>query len=202
VSPRSDRAWWIALVVALLFLFGAVGYVVGVRVVEDEDAMTEVDVGFLQDMIDHHDQAVQLSLLQLANGEDPTARDFAQETILFQRREIGMMERMLEEQGVARGAVPREVMGWMNMGTPLSEMPGMASEAELEALENARGAEADRMFLELMREHHQGGVHMADYAASMGSNRSVTALAERIAEYQRVEVNEYTLLMQRLGFAP
>jgi uncharacterized protein (DUF305 family) len=201
-QASRDRKWWIALGVALLFLFGAVGYFVGVRATQDESTLSDIDVGFLQDMLDHHDQAVQLALLQLANGEDPTARDFAQETILTQRREIGIMERMLEEQGIARPAVPREVMSWMNMGMPLSEMPGMASPDEFEALENARGPEADRLFLELMREHHLGGTHMADYAGGLGSNESVKALANRIAEYQRVEVNEYDLLMQRLGLAP
>jgi uncharacterized protein (DUF305 family) len=197
---RGQLIWWIALAGAVAFLLGAVGYLVGVRTTEASDQLNAVDVGFLQDMLDHHDQAVELSLLQLANGENPTARDFAQETIIFQRREIGLMERLLEEGGETRGAVPRDVMGWMDMTTPLSEMPGMASEAELEELAAARGADADRLFLELMREHHRGGIHMADWAIQYGSNERVRELAEQIADYQRIEVNEYTQLMQSLGY--
>jgi uncharacterized protein (DUF305 family) len=199
-SPRSSVAGWAAVAAALAFLLGAVGYLVGVRVTESADAFNAVDVGFLQDMLDHHDQAVELALLELANGEDATARDFAQETIIFQRREIGIMERLLEEGGEPRGDVPRDVMSWMSMTVPLSDMPGMASEDELDALAAARGPEADRLFLELMREHHEGGIHMADWAAEFGENERVRELAAQIAEYQRIEVREYTMLMQRLGF--
>lgn len=186
---------------ALCFLVGAVGYLVGVRVTESNHDLRAVDVGFLEDMIDHHDQAVELALLELANGSDPTARHFAQETIIFQRREIGIMETLLTDGGQPRGEVPRQVMGWMNMAVPLAEMPGMASEAAMNDLADASGAEADRQFLTLMRAHHQGGIHMAEWEAQSGSDERVRALATRIGEYQRVEVNEYTQLMQRLGYA-
>ena len=198
--PATRVGWWLALALAVGFVIGAIGYFIGVRSTESEGELSAIDVGFLQDMLDHHDQAVELALLELANGEDPTARDFAQETIIFQRREIGIMERLLEEHGAERGDVPRDVMSWMNMTTPLTDMQGMASAAQIDELANARGTEADRLFLELMREHHLGGTHMADYAAGLGSNERVKELALQIAEYQRIEVNEYTQLMQRLGF--
>lgn len=197
----GDVVGWLAVGLAAAFLVGAIGYLVGVRLTESSDGLNAVDVGFLQDMLDHHDQAVELSLLQLANGENGTARDFAQETIIFQRREIGLMERLLEEQGEPRGDVPRQVMAWMDMTTPLAEMPGMASEAELDALAAAQGADADRRFLQLMRDHHEGGLHMADWAAAFGQNERVRELARQMADYQRVEIREYDVLMQRLGFA-
>jgi uncharacterized protein (DUF305 family) len=90
-------------------------------------------------------------------------------------------------------------MSWMNMTVPLDQMPGMASPDQIEQLQDAKGADADALFLELMRSHHQGGIHMADWAAQFGSNERVRQLAAQIADYQRVEVNEYTQLMQRLG---
>jgi uncharacterized protein (DUF305 family) len=197
---RPNRWGWIGVAVAVAFLVGALGYLAGVRLAESPDELSDTDIGFLQDMIDHHDQAVELSLLQLANGSDETARDFAQETIIFQRREIGIMETYLADGGANRGEVPRDVMGWMNMTTPLAEMDGMASPEQIAELEAARGADADRLFLELMREHHRGGIHMAEWAAEFGSNERVKELAARIAEYQRIEVKEYDLLMQKLGF--
>jgi uncharacterized protein (DUF305 family) len=198
--PRFEWTWpkVLLLVAAVAFLAAAATYFVTNRA---EESAGPVDVGFLQDMIDHHDQAVELALLELANGTDPTARHFAQETIIFQRREIGIMETLLAQGGHPRGEVPRDVMAWMNMTTPLADMPGMASEQAMDALANASGADADRQFLELMRAHHQGGIHMADWAAEYGSNERVRALAAQIAEYQRIEVNEYTQLMQRLGYA-
>jgi uncharacterized protein (DUF305 family) len=197
----TSIVWWLTLGVAVCFLIGAIGYFVGVRVTQSSDSLSATDVGFLQDMIDHHDQAVELSLLELSDGSDTTARHFAQETIIFQRREIGIMETLLTDGGKARGEVPRDVMSWMNMTTPLGDMPGMASQDALDQLAAATGADTDRQFLELMRTHHQGGVHMADYEAQHGSNERVRALAARVAEYQRVEVNEYTMLMQKLGYA-
>lgn len=200
-APRgSNRWWWLGIGVAMCFLVGAVGYLVGVRAGGSDVALSATDVGFLQDMTDHHDQAVELALLELANGSDPTARHFAQETIIFQRREIGVMETFLADGGEARGEVPRDVMAWMGVTTPLAQMPGMASEDQLNQLQDARGADADHLFLELMRTHHQGGIPMADWAARFGSNERVRALAAKIAEYQRIEVNEYTMLMQKLGY--
>jgi uncharacterized protein (DUF305 family) len=192
---------WIGVAAAVCFLVGAIGYFVGVRVTQSSDSLSAVDVGFLQDMIDHHDQAVELSLIELAHGSDTTARHFAQETIIFQRREIGIMETLLANDGKVRGEVPRDVMGWMDMTSPLSDMPGMASEDAINQLDASTGADTDRQFLELMRTHHQGGIHMADYAAQYGSSKRVRDLASQIADYQRVEVNEYTQLMQKLGFA-
>src|SRR6185436_13410538 len=111
---RTTTLWWLTLGAAICFLIGAIGYFVGVRVNESSDSLSAVDVGFLQDMIDHHDQAVELSLLELSDGSDPTARHFAQETIIFQRREIGIMETLLANGGEIRGEVPRDVMGWMD----------------------------------------------------------------------------------------
>jgi uncharacterized protein (DUF305 family) len=197
---ERNPLWWVALIGALAFLVGSVGYLVGVRTTEPSATFNEVDIGFLQDMIDHHDQAVQMALLELANGEDPTARHFAEEVLLFQRWEIGVMDRLLEEANATRGGVPRNVMAWMGATVPLADMPGLASEAEMQALADAEGAEADRLFLELMRVHHEGGIHMAEYAAENGSNERVRELAGRIAEYQRIEVREYTMLMERLGY--
>jgi uncharacterized protein (DUF305 family) len=201
VPPERHPLWWVALIGSFAFVVGAVGYAIGVRSSESDDQLSAVDVGFLQDMFDHHDQAIRLSLLELADGSDATARHFAQEVIIFQRREIGIMEQLLDQGGHGRGGTDRLVMTWMGEPTPLRQMPGLATEAQLDALETASGADADRLFLQLMRAHHEGGIHMAQFAASSGSNQRVRDLAARMAEYQRIEVNEYDQLMQRLGFA-
>ena len=91
-------------------------------------------------------------------------------------------------------------MQWMDMGSPVSAMPGMASEVQLDELRDAEGADADRLFLTLMREHHRGGAHMSLNAAANASDGDVRSLARRMATYQQVEVNEYTILMRYLGF--
>jgi uncharacterized protein (DUF305 family) len=198
----TSMAWWLTVGLALVFLVGAVGYVIGTRGDDDATALSPTDVGFLVDMSEHHDQAVEMALLQLANGEDPIARDFATEVLLVQRKELGIMETMLSQGGEsAPERDPQRVsMAWMDMATPASEMPGMATEAQMDELAAASGAESDRLFLELMRNHHAGGLHMAEWQAEYGSNPSVVALAERMARNQAIEVNEYTELLRTLGY--
>lgn len=196
----TDRRWWIALACALVFLVGAVGYVIGTRLTDSADDLSTVDIGFLQDMTDHHDQAVVLSLLANNRATDPVVRDFAMETILFQRYQIGQMTELLANDGLGRGDEDRLVMEWMDMPTPLAEMPGLATQEEIDALAAADGDEANRMFLELMRDHHQGGIHMGRYAAENGKSPRVRALAEMMARNQAIEVEEYTHIMERLGY--
>jgi uncharacterized protein (DUF305 family) len=201
-ASSSSVAWWLTIGLALVFLVGAVGYVIGTRGDDDTTALSSTDVGFLVDMSEHHDQAVEMALLQLANGDDPIARDFATEVLLVQRKELGIMETMLSLGGESppERDPQRVSMAWMDMATPASEMPGMATEAQMDELAAASGPESDRLFLELMRNHHAGGLHMAEWQAEYGSNPSVVALAERMARNQAIEVNEYTKLLRTLGY--
>ncbi|MFN0028737.1 MAG: DUF305 domain-containing protein [Acidimicrobiales bacterium] len=160
---------------------------------------SSVDVGFVRDMIDHHDQAIAISLVTLAKDDiNQLVRDFATEVLIFQRWEIGLMDARLGEWGAARGDLDRVAMTWMGMGAAVPTMPGMQPPEAIEALEAASGAEADRLFLTMMGEHHQGGVHMAEYAAQHGSDDRIVALAARMAANQRVEVNEYRALLDQL----
>lgn len=198
-ASRRPLPWGpIGLVMALLFLAGAVGFVVGGR--DSEVSTSAVDEGFLLDMSEHHDQAVTIALYELANGENPTARQFATEVLLSQRQELGQMARMLAERDVARPDFDpdRPAMGWMGMATTLATMPGMATDADLERLRTAQGAAADELFLTLMQAHHQGGIHMADDAAQAALDPAVRDLAGRIARVQASEVAEYQLLMDKM----
>jgi uncharacterized protein (DUF305 family) len=196
----QDRRQLLVLGLALAFLVGAVGYLIGVRTTDGVPS-NEVDVGFLEDMTSHHDQAVKLALIELSRGSDRTAREFAQEVILFQRYELGRFRNFQDERGVANPeySPDRRTMAWMGMPTPLADMPGMASEDDIAALEAAEGIEADRLFLGLMRDHHLGGVHMAAYAAVHAADPAVREMAGIMARNQRLEVNEYDDLLRRLS---
>ncbi len=188
----------VTLIAALAFLAGALGYLVGVRT--SEPTLSDVDQGFLVDMTLHHDQAVEMVLRALPNLTDPSTRDFALEVLLFQRWEIGRMAQLLAEADVVQPtpSPDMETMVWMGHPTPLAEMPGMASPDELDALEAARGVEADLLFLELMSEHHRGGLHMAEVAETEATNVHVQSMADVMAANQSKEIAEYTLLAERL----
>jgi uncharacterized protein (DUF305 family) len=163
--------------------------------------MNAVDVGFLQDMLDHHDQALVISNLYLDHSPQGDAAPYAREVIMFQTRDIGWMEDWLAEEGYARGAADRTAMQWMDEPTPVAEMPGMQSPQRLAQLSEARGAEADRLFFEIMTDHHIGGVHMGDHAAANGSRDEIVEFAESVARNQRIEVVEYRQAMERLGLS-
>jgi uncharacterized protein (DUF305 family) len=154
---------------------------------------TEVDLGFINDMLDHHDQAVEMSVITLGlPGVSGNVKNFATEVLLQQRYEIGLLEAKLDAWGVERAEPDRQAMRWMGMATSVATMPGMASRSELDQLSSAAGVDADRWFLTLMRAHHEGGVHMAEYAMDHASDVEVGALAGRMAYNQQVEIAEYT----------
>jgi uncharacterized protein (DUF305 family) len=166
----------------------------------DGEAEGSVDVGFLQDMVAHHEQAIQLGLLGVANAEDPDVGHFAQESVVAQQWEIGYMTALLEDWGFDTGDPDRDAMTWMDMApTSVEDMPGMASEEELAALRTASGAEADELFLQLMSRHHQGGVHMAEEAAERANDPRVRDLAERMARNQQREIQEYEAKAASIG---
>lgn len=167
------------------------GFVLATFLVPDAPSVpseSSVDVGFLRDMSDHHDQAVRLAVVQLERGESRALRGMALDTIALQRYELGLMEARLVDWGHGRADLPRTAMAWMGMATPVDRMPGMATEADLARFVAAAGADADRLFVELMTAHHLGGIHMAEHAAEHARTPAVRELAERIAKTQRIEL--------------
>lgn len=201
-SLADGTAGWTGPKVALLVVVASlVAVVLALTLFERFDSPPEdsVDVGFVRDMIVHHEQAVQLGILGSDNGSDHDVRHFALEAIIAQQYEIGYMDSLLDEWGVGVGDRDRDVMVWMDMPTSIENMPGMASDEDMQAFRSMSGAEADAAFLSLMTEHHRGGVHMAEYAAEHAKDPRVVDLAERMVRNQRAEIQEYAVHAERLG---
>ena len=196
MPPRPVLA---ALAVACLFLAGSVGYVAGVRSA-GRGAPSAADTGFLVDMIAHHEQAVELSKIALSRPMPDGVRSFALEVLSDQRYEIGLMESTLRTWGEPIADDDGVVMGWMDHEVPDAEMPGLASEAEIDALSEASTPEdVATHWLQLMTVHHEGGVHMAEAGVARVRDPFVRDLAQRIARNQRIEINEYEAVRTRLG---
>jgi uncharacterized protein (DUF305 family) len=189
----------IALIVAVL------AFAVGWKVQAGGDpGAGSVDVGFLQDMADHHDQADLMALMVMRPtvGVDSDTLDYATEIVVEQRYEIGLMTAWLDDWGVGRGDPDRRAMAWMVGGvtTPVDRMYGMQTPAQLDQLRAAHGSDAARLFLQMMIDHHQGGIHMANDAAKHASEEKVRALARRISKVQTSEIADFRHLQQKLGF--
>jgi uncharacterized protein (DUF305 family) len=185
---------------ALAFLAGAFGYFLGVRS-DDRPARDSADVGFLYDMTAHHLQAIEMSMIELTNGEDPIILSFARETLRGQSREMGLMQMRLGTWGHDPGDPPETAMAWMGMATTAADMPGMASPAELDALSSAEGAEADALFVALMQDHHAGGVAMARAAAERAEDDWVAETAAKMADVQAHEIVDLENARVQAGLA-
>jgi len=189
----------VGLVAAVAFLA-----IVGTIVVQQRTGVPSedsVDVGFLQDMIAHHGQAVQLGTIASQTAADPTVARFGLEAVTSQQYEVGYMTALLEDWGLGTNDASddREAMAWMGMGMSVGSMPGMASADQLEAFRTMTGDQTDAEFLRLMSDHHRGGFTMARTAADKAADPRVRALATRIANNQGAELREYEALADRLG---
>jgi uncharacterized protein (DUF305 family) len=199
--------WWhspwrlIVLGVALLFLGASIGYFV-TRRSDRHPGAGSVDVGFLQDMRYHHDQATQMSLAYLqkpAAEQDPQLRIIAAEILLGQQLEAGAMVQLLHDYGQPDSNESGTGMAWMSMPLPIASMPGMATADQIAAMKAATGIDADRQFAELMLTHHLGGLHMAEYAADHVSEHDVRVLAQSMVKGQQSDINELQAILARKG---
>lgn len=148
-------------------------------------APSEADVTYVARMIEHHRQALEMSALAPERAQNETVKGLASRIHDAQGPEIEGMEqwqREYAEQASAHGHggdLPRVDHG---------SMPGMASEADLAALEAARGADFDRLYLRLMIAHHEGAIRMAVELLSAGTDVRVEEMANDVIATQTAEI--------------
>jgi uncharacterized protein (DUF305 family) len=193
--------WWqrpvniVIVLVAAALLAGMVGWLIADS--GDEVASSDVDVGFLQDMGEHHRQAVDMSFSFLTRPDtDPRLETVARSIIFDQSVEIGLMLQLLADMDAPSLAEDGQAMAWMGHPMDSSEMPGMATEAQLDELATATGADADALYVELMSAHHQGGIEMATEAAERADNDDVRRFASAWARNQQAEIVELEGLLE------
>ena len=136
------------------------------------------DVMFATMMIPHHEQAVEMADMILAEeGVDERVRALAEDIKAAQQPEIDEMRQWLDAWGVGHGA-PGADMGH----------GGMMSDDDMDALEAATGAAAARLFLEQMIVHHEGAIDMAQAEVDDGRNPDAVEMARTIVDTQTAEV--------------
>ena len=156
---------------------------------------TQADVRFMQGMIGHHAQAVEMTGLLATRTNSDDMRKLALRIEVSQADEIKMMQHWLEARG-------QEVPGphAMHMhGATL--MPGMLTEDEMRRLADARGTEFDRLFLEGMIKHHGGALTMVkDLFATPGAGQEseIFAFASDVDADQRMEIERMSAMLAML----
>jgi uncharacterized protein (DUF305 family) len=154
---------------------------------------TPADVRFMQGMIGHHAQAIEMTALLASRSTDDDMRKLATRIEVSQADEIKMMQRWLEARG-------QEVPGphAMHMhGATL--MPGMLTPDEMARLAQAKGADFDRLFLEGMIKHHGGALVMVkDLFATAGAGQEgdVFAFASDVDADQRMEIERMSAMLK------
>ncbi len=143
------------------------------------------DIMFAQMMIPHHQQAVDMGTLAETRALDPAVKALAAKIKSEQAPEIQQMKGWLKAANA-----PATMDHEMGMG-------GMLSDAEMTALENASGAEFDRLYLTGMIGHHQGAIHMAQMVID-SNNGEVRALANSIVTSQTAQITYMQSLLKKL----
>jgi uncharacterized protein (DUF305 family) len=150
----------------------------------------EADVVFMQGMIHHHAQAVEMVDLLRTRGESPALRAFGERITISQSDEIRYMKDWLQERGKP-AAAGHEHMNHAGMAAmPL--MPGMLTPEQMAALAKAKGAEFDRLFLTGMIQHHIGALVMVEDlfdTPGAGQDAALYDFATDIDNTQRAEIN-------------
>jgi uncharacterized protein (DUF305 family) len=159
---------------------------------EADSAVTlnDADVEFAQGMIAHHEQAIEMAEIALdpnrtAGGD---VSDLAIRIQAAQEPEIDQMTAWLTAAG-------ESITMDMSDGHDMSSMDGMMSVEQMDALAVATGAEFDRMWLEMMIEHHEGAISQSETVLAAGSNADVLALADAIISAQQAEITEMQALL-------
>lgn len=146
------------------------------------------DVSFAQEMTGHHQQAIEMSTIQLGQGSSAKVKDLATRIKAAQDPEIQRMKGWLSMWGTPAQA-SSDGMDHGGMGS-MGSGQGMMTEAQMGAFRGASGAALDRMFLTMMTEHHQGAVTMARTQLDKGSYGPAKALAQSIIDAQQQEIAE------------
>ncbi|SDD13343.1 DUF305 domain-containing protein [Auraticoccus monumenti] len=157
--------------------------------------VNDADVSFAQNMVPHHQQAVEMSDLLLAkDGVAEPVTVLAEDIKAAQEPEIEQMNTWLQTWGAETGGG----MDHGDMGHDMGHGDGMMTEEDMADLEAAPGPEASSLFLEQMIEHHEGAVAMAQEQVEQGQHPDAVALAEKMVTDQESEIEEMRGLLATL----
>ncbi len=153
---------------------------------------TAADVRFMQGMIGHHAQALEMTALLATRSESEDMGKLARRIEVSQADEIKMMQEWLS----SRGQPLPDPHAHHAPGAPL--MPGMLSAGEMARLAAAGGAEFDQLFLEYMIKHHAGALIMVEELFAQpgaGQESEIFAFASDVDADQRMEIERMRAML-------
>jgi len=170
--------------------------------------LSQKDVEFMQGMIMHHAQAVEMVALMDSRTENKDLRLLGARISHSQSEEMNFMKRWLEDRGQSTTMKMSGMSGMDMPGMDMSShhhqmlMPGMLTEKQMGALKNAKGAEFDRLFLTGMIQHHGGALTMVKElfnSPGAGQDADVFTFVTDVDSGQRAEIR---IMQTMLGEKP
>jgi uncharacterized protein (DUF305 family) len=155
---------------------------------------TPADVKFMQGMIGHHAQAVEMVALIADRTATEDLKRMGLRIQVSQEDEMNMMRTWLQVRG-------ETVPGPHSHHEPGGFMPGMLTAEEMTQLANAKGKEFDRLFLQGMIKHHAGAITMVDElfkTPGAGQDGEIYAFASDVDSDQRMEIERMGLMLREL----
>jgi uncharacterized protein (DUF305 family) len=146
-------------------------------------APNDADVTFTQNMIPHHQQAIEMAKLVDTHTKRAKLRTLADRIVASQGQEITQMQSWLRTWD--KPATPA------GMDHATMQMPGMMSKADMRQLRVTKDKDFDLMFLDMMTAHHQGAIEMANTELRDGSLPEVKRLAQQIIDAQQAEIDQF-----------
>ncbi|WP_329295863.1 DUF305 domain-containing protein [Streptomyces pseudovenezuelae] len=174
----------------------------------DVPATGSADAGFARDMAVHHQQAVEMAYVVRDRTTDEDVRRLAYDIAQTQANQRGMLLGWLDLWGLPKTSADG-YMAWMQGGGHMdhevkdgSLMPGMATNTELDRLGKLKGRQAEIFYLQLMYDHHMGGVGMARACAQQCEVPLEKKFAQGMAEAQQSEMQLMTDLLKERAATP
>ncbi|MGW2031896.1 DUF305 domain-containing protein [Streptomyces sp. NPDC001811] len=204
---RRQHVGWVAgTAAAVLVAAGAITYAVaeetggpGPKTPSAESA----DAGFARDMAVHHQQAVEMSYIVRDRTKDEEVRRLAYDIAQTQANQRGMLLGWLDLWNLPKVSADPP-MTWMGMGGMASGkdgalMPGMATNTELKKLGSLSGKQAEILYLQLMTDHHKGGIHMAEGCVAKCTVGVEKRLAQGMVDAQQSEIELMAGMLKERG---
>jgi len=143
---------------------------------DDSSEFNRNDVMFMNMMVVHHEQAIEMAELSQNRTNNRNILELSENISEAQSRENRQMRKWMNSLGYETGNHHR--------------MAGMATQSEMQRLEGSNGSDFDRLFAELMIEHHRGGIEMARNFRRNGQHTELRQMQTQMIETQQREIQK------------
>ena len=204
---KKHIGWIAGAAAAALVAAGAITYAVaedgGSATSASTPSADSADAGFARDMAVHHQQAVEMSYIVRDRTKNAEVRRLAYDIAQTQANQRGMLLGWLDLWGLSKVSADPP-MTWMGMGDMASGkdgalMPGMATNTEMTKLGTLSGKQAEVFYLQLMTDHHKGGIHMAEGCVAKCTVGVEKSLAQGMVDAQQSEIKLMSGMLKERG---